>query len=61
MRNEFLRFVASPNESLRVICLNTHSGSQQFARVTSEPKKSFNGSILAKLVIMTLFQCEMGF
>ena len=32
-----------------------------FARVTWEPKKRFNGSISAKLVIMTLFYREMGF
>ena len=32
-----------------------------FARVTSEPKKLFNGSISVKLVIMTLFYRKMGF
>ena len=31
-----------------------------FARVTSEPKNPFNGSISAKLVIVTLFYREIG-
>ena len=45
-RGEFLRFFSDPNESLRLIQNN-------FARVTSEPKKPVNGSISAKLVIRT--------
>ena len=59
MRNEFLRVVGGPNESLIHIItyyVQILSWDQNnFARVTSEAKKPFNGSIFAKLVIMTFF------
>ena len=63
--SEFLRFVASPNESLRFIItyyMFKHILDQvNYARVTSDPKKPFNGSISAELVIMTLFYRQMDF
>ena len=58
MRSEFLWFVASPNVSLRFIIIYymfKYTFGITIARVLSEPKKPFNGSISAKLVIMTLF------
>ena len=48
-RRAFLRFVGTPNESLRLIILEKNN----FVRVTSDPKKSVKGSISAKLVIRT--------
>ena len=60
MRSEFLRFVASSNEPIRFIIIyymfkKNIWDHNNFARVLSEPKKPFNGSISGKLVIMTLF------
>ena len=59
-RSEFLKLVGAPNESLRLITIYymlkfTFFYQNNFARVSSEPKKAFKGSITAKLVIMTLF------
>ena len=47
----FLRFVGTPNESLRLIIIILEKNN--FARVTLDPKKSVKGSISAKLVIRT--------
>ena len=47
----FLRFVGAPNESLRPIIIILEQNN--FTRVTSDPKKSFKGSISAKVVIKT--------
>ena len=60
MRSDFLRFVPSPNGVPKIyynilyvyIHILNHNN---FARVTLEPGKPFNGSISAKLVIMILF------
>ena len=58
-RGEFLSFVGNQNESLKLIIIyyiNTRIWDQNnFPRFTSKPKKPFNGSNSAKLVIMTLF------
>ena len=51
MRGAFLRFVGAPNESLRLIIIIMKKNN--FARVTSDPKKPVKGSISAKLVIRT--------
>ena len=56
MRGEFLRFFGAPNESLRLIIIYYIFDvwdQNNFARVTSEPKKPVIGSILAKVVIRT--------
>ena len=50
-RGAFLRFVRAPNESLGLIIIFLEQNN--FARVTSDQKKSVKGSILAKLVIRT--------
>ena len=50
-RGAILRFVRAPNESLRIIIIILKKNN--FARVTSGPKKSVKGSISAKLVIST--------
>ena len=60
MRSEFLRFVASPNGVPKIyyniLYMQIHIlDPNNFARVTLEPEKPFNGSILAILVIMILF------
>ena len=61
MQSEFLRFVASANESLRIIILY-YMLKYTFGITTtllqslfSKKKKAFKGSISAKLVTMTLF------
>ena len=58
-RGEFLSLVGTQNESLRLIIIYYIKiyiwGQNNFPRFTSEPKKPFNGSISAKLVITTLF------
>ena len=51
MRGAFLGFVGDPNESLRLIIIILEKNN--FARVTSYPKKSVKGSISAKQVIRT--------
>ena len=66
MRSEFLRFVASPNESLTYIIINymfryTFRITRTFLESLRIQKKPFNGWISAKLVIMTLFFRKMGF
>ena len=58
-RDAFSRFVAATNESLRLIIIILEQNN--FARVTSDPKKSVKGSISAKLVIRTLFLSEVRF
>ena len=50
-RRAFLGFVGDPNESLRLIIIILEKNN--FARVTSDQKKSVKGSISAKLVIRT--------
>ena len=50
-RVAFLRFVAAPNESLRLIIIIFEKNN--FARVKSDQKKSVKRSISAKLVIRT--------
>ena len=50
-RGAFLRFVGATNESLRLIIVILEENN--FARGTSDPKKSVKGSISAKLVIRT--------
>ena len=50
-RRAFLRFVGTPNESLRLIIIILEKNN--FARVTSDQKKSVKGSISAKLAIRT--------
>ena len=57
-RNEFLRIVGPPNESLILIVIYymfkySFGEINNFARVTSEPKRPVKGSIWAKLVIRT--------
>ena len=52
MRGAFLGFVGATNESLRLIIIILDQNN--FARVTSDPKKSVKGSISEKLVIRTL-------
>ena len=59
-RNEFLRLVGGPTESLRLITIYftfeyTFRIKKNVARVTSEQKLSYKGSIWVKLVIRTLF------
>ena len=50
-RGAILRFFRAPNESLRLIIIILEKNN--FAKVTSNPKKSVKGSISAKLVIRT--------
>ena len=50
-RGAILRFFRAPNESLRLIIIILEKNN--FATVTSDPKKSVKGSISAKLVIRT--------
>ena len=58
-RNEFLRLVGAPNESLVLIIIYymfkyiLSWDRNNFAIVISEPKKYFKGYISAKLVITT--------
>ena len=58
-RDAFLRFNGATNESLRLIIIILEQNN--FARVTSDPKKPVKGSISAKLVIRTLFLSEATF
>ena len=51
MQGEFLRLFGAPNESLRLFIIFWEKNN--FARVTSDPKKLVKGSISAKLVIRT--------
>ena len=51
MQGEFVRFFKAPNESLRLIIIFWEQNN--FARVTSDPKKPVKGKISAKLVIRT--------
>ena len=64
-RSDYLRPTGTPNEYFRLnLILYVHilSGDQNnFARVTSEPKKTFKGYISAKTVIRTLFLHELTF
>ena len=51
---------AAPNESLRLIIIyymfkETFGIKKNFARVTSETKKPYKGSISVEIVIKTLF------
>ena len=48
-RRAFLRFLGTPNESLRLIIIILEQNN--FARVTFDPKMSVKGSISAKLVM----------
>ena len=50
-QGELLRFFGAPNESIRLIIIFWEQNN--FARVTSDPKKSVKGVISAKLVIGT--------
>ena len=50
-RGAFLRFFGAPHESLSLIIIILEKNN--FARVTSDLKKSVKGSISAKLVIRT--------
>ena len=50
-RGGFLRFVGAPNKSIRLIIIFLEQNN--FARVTSDPKKMAKGSISTKLVIRT--------
>ena len=57
-RGEFLRFFGVPNVSLRLIVIlymfkYSFGEKNNFASVTSEPKRPVKGSIWAKLVIRT--------
>ena len=52
-------FFGAPNESLTIIIIFLEQNN--FARVTSDAKKSVKGSISAKLVIRTYFLCEVSF
>ena len=59
VRIEFLMSFLAPNGCPRLIIiyykLKQIWDQNNFARVTSEPKKTFKGSISAELVIKTLF------
>ena len=50
-RGAILRFVKAPNDSLRLIIIILEKNN--FARVTSDSKKSVKGPISVKLVIRT--------
>ena len=58
-RNDFLRLVRAPNESLIFITIYymfkySIGIEKHFARVTSEPKKYFKGYISAKRIMMNV-------
>ena len=66
MRSAFLRLVAAPNESLRYIIIYymfkyTFWITTTLLESLQSEKKLFNGSISAKLVIMTLCLSGNGF
>ena len=66
LRNDFLRLVRDPNESLILIIINymfkySVGTKKNYARVTSEPKNILNSYILAKLVIRNQILREMTF
>ena len=65
MRNEFLRLVGAPNESLILIIIyymfKLSWDQNNFVRVASEQKNYFEGYISAKLVITIKFLREMNF